>query len=49
VQTVGIVSAGAMGSAVGAAYLAATIGYGLAYIAGLLVLSVLIFSRRDFK
>jgi len=37
------------GLPVGAGYLAATIGYGLAYIAGLLVLSVLIFSRRDFK
>ena len=34
---------------VGAGYIAATVGYGLAYIAGLLVLSVLIFSRRDFK
>jgi ABC-type transport system involved in multi-copper enzyme maturation permease subunit len=30
-------------------YLAATTGYGLAYIAGLLVVSMLIFSRRDFK
>jgi ABC-type transport system involved in multi-copper enzyme maturation permease subunit len=37
------------GLPVGAGYLAATVGYGLAYIAGLLVLSVLIFSRRDFK
>ena len=37
------------GLPVGAGYLAATVGYGLAYIAALLLLSVLIFSRRDFK
>ena len=37
------------GLPVGAGYIAATAGYGLAYIAGLLVVSVLIFSRRDFK
>jgi hypothetical protein len=30
-------------------YLAATAGYGLAYITALLVISVLIFARRDFK
>ena len=37
------------GLPVGAGYIAATTGYGLAYIAALLVVSVLIFSRRDFK
>ena len=37
------------GLPVGAGYIAATAGYGLAYIAGLLALSVVIFSRRDFK
>ena len=37
------------GLPVGAGYIAATAGYGLAYIAALLVVSVVIFSRRDFK
>jgi ABC-type transport system involved in multi-copper enzyme maturation permease subunit len=37
------------GLPVTAGYLAWTIGYGLAYIAGLLVASTVIFSRRDFK
>ena len=37
------------GLQVGAGYIAATAAYGLAYIAGLLAISVLIFSRRDFK
>ena len=37
------------GLPVGAGYLAATVGYGLAYIAALLIVSVLIFARRDFK
>ena len=37
------------GLPVPAGYLAATTAYGLAYIAALLVVSVLIFSRRDFK
>ena len=32
-----------------AGYLTATAGYGFAYIAALLVVSVLIFARRDFK
>jgi Cu-processing system permease protein len=37
------------GLPVTAGYLAWTIGYGLAYIAALLVASTVIFSRRDFK
>jgi ABC-type transport system involved in multi-copper enzyme maturation permease subunit len=37
------------GLPVGAGYIAATVGYGFAYIGGLLLLSMLIFSRRDFK
>jgi ABC-type transport system involved in multi-copper enzyme maturation permease subunit len=37
------------GLPVAGAYLAATVGYGFAYIAALLVVSVLIFARRDFK
>jgi ABC-type transport system involved in multi-copper enzyme maturation permease subunit len=37
------------GLPVEAGYLAATSGYGAAYIAGLLVVAVLVFSRRDFK
>jgi len=37
------------GLPVAAGYLAATTGYGFAYIAGLLVVSVLVFARRDFK
>ena len=37
------------GLPVGAGYLAATVGYGLAYIAALLIVSMLIFARRDFK
>ena len=37
------------GLAVPAGYMAGTILYGLVYITALLVLSVLIFSRRDFK
>jgi len=30
-------------------YLAATTAYGLAYVAGLLLVATIIFSRRDFK
>jgi ABC-type transport system involved in multi-copper enzyme maturation permease subunit len=37
------------GLAVPAGYLAATVGYGAAYIAALLLGAVVIFSRRDFK
>jgi ABC-type transport system involved in multi-copper enzyme maturation permease subunit len=37
------------GLAVPAGYMAGTVLYGLVYIAALLVVSVLIFSRRDFK
>ncbi len=37
------------GLPVAAGYLAATTGYGFAYIAGLLMASVLVFARRDFK
>jgi len=37
------------GDAVGAGYVAVTTLYGVAYIAMLLVVSVVIFSRRDFK
>ena len=37
------------GLPVAAGYLAATTGYGFAYIAGLLMVSVLVFARRDFK
>ncbi len=37
------------GLPVAAGYLAATLGYGFAYIAGLLMVSVLVFARRDFK
>jgi Cu-processing system permease protein len=37
------------GLPVTAGYVGATVAYGLAYIAGLLAVSVLIFSRRDFK
>jgi ABC-type transport system involved in multi-copper enzyme maturation permease subunit len=37
------------GLPVAAGYLAATTGYGFAYIAGLLTVSVLVFARRDFK
>jgi ABC-type transport system involved in multi-copper enzyme maturation permease subunit len=37
------------GLPVTAGYLAATAGYGFAYISALLVVSVLIFARRDFK
>jgi len=37
------------GDAVGRGYFAVTVLYGLAYIAMLLVASILIFSRRDFK
>ena len=37
------------GLPVGAGYLAATAGYGFAYITALLIVSVLIFARRDFK
>jgi ABC-type transport system involved in multi-copper enzyme maturation permease subunit len=37
------------GLPVGAAYIGTTAGYGFAYIAALLVVSVLVFSRRDFK
>lgn len=37
------------GLPVTAGYLAATVGYGFAYIAALLAVSVLIFARRDFK
>ena len=32
-----------------AGYVAATVGYGFAYIAALVIVSVVIFSRRDFK
>ena len=37
------------GLPVTAGYLAATAGYGLLYIAGLLLVATIIFSRRDFK
>ena len=37
------------GVPVAAGYLGATVGYGFAYIAALLVVSILVFSRRDFK
>ena len=37
------------GLPVAAGYVAATAAYGFAYIAALLVVSMLIFSRRDFK
>jgi ABC-type transport system involved in multi-copper enzyme maturation permease subunit len=37
------------GLPVAAGYLAATAAYGFAYIAGLLMVSVLVFARRDFK
>jgi ABC-type transport system involved in multi-copper enzyme maturation permease subunit len=37
------------GLPVSAGYMATTVLYGLAYVAALLVMSVLIFSRRDFK
>jgi ABC-type transport system involved in multi-copper enzyme maturation permease subunit len=37
------------GLPVSAAYMASTTAYGLAYVAGLLLLATLIFSRRDFK
>jgi ABC-type transport system involved in multi-copper enzyme maturation permease subunit len=37
------------GLPVTAGYLAATMAYGFAYIAGLLIVSVLVFARRDFK
>jgi ABC-type transport system involved in multi-copper enzyme maturation permease subunit len=37
------------GLPVAAGYIGTTVGYGFAYIAALLVVSVLVFSRRDFK
>jgi ABC-type transport system involved in multi-copper enzyme maturation permease subunit len=37
------------GLPVTAGYLAATVGYGLAYVTALLIVSMLIFARRDFK
>jgi Cu-processing system permease protein len=37
------------GLPVAAGYIGTTTGYGFAYIAALLVVSVLVFSRRDFK
>jgi hypothetical protein len=37
------------GLPVAAGYVATTVAYGLAYISALLVVSVVIFSRRDFK
>jgi len=37
------------GLPVSAGYMAATIGYGLVYIAMLLIGGALIFARRDFK
>jgi hypothetical protein len=37
------------GLPVPAGYLAATIGYGVAYIMALLIAATVIFSRRDFK
>ena len=37
------------GLPVSAGYLAATAGYGLAYVTALVVLSVLVFAKRDFK
>jgi ABC-type transport system involved in multi-copper enzyme maturation permease subunit len=37
------------GLPVTAGYLATTTAYGLAYVAGLLLVSTFIFSRRDFK
>jgi hypothetical protein len=37
------------GLPVAAAYIATTTAYGLAYVAGLLLIATFIFSRRDFK
>jgi hypothetical protein len=37
------------GLPVAAGYIGTTAGYGFAYIAALLAVSVLVFSRRDFK